>query len=132
MNTSMCSFTSVQVFGLPDSTGPFEFPSKVVTPVSSIVKQFILYCFFYVKFYSCKLFVLFLALTVIHFYFLTILFFVLSNILFLLLPIVLIHFIISHFISIFILWTCKKAIKALYIEQAITSFCFQRCQNIVV
>ena len=47
----MCSFTSVQVFGLPDSTGPFEFPSTVVTPMSSIVEQFILYCF-YVKFYS--------------------------------------------------------------------------------
>ena len=129
---NMCSFTSVQVFGLPDSTGPFEFPSKVVTPVLSIVEQFILYCFFLCQIlFFCKLFVLFLALTVIHFYFLTILFFVLSNILFLLLPIVLIHFIISHFISIFILWTCKKAIKALYIEQAITSSCFQRCQNIV-
>ena len=129
----MCSFTSVQAFGLPDSTGHFEFPSKVVKPVSSIVEQFILYCFFLCQIlFFCKLFVLFLALTVIHFYFLTILFFVLSNILFLLLPIVLIHFIISHFISIFILWTCKKAIKALYIEQAITFSCFQRCQNIVV
>ena len=79
----MCSFTSVQAFGLPDSTGPFEFPSKVVKPVSSIVEQFILYCFFLCQIlFFCKLFALFLALTVIHFYFLTILFFVLSNILF--------------------------------------------------
>ena len=67
----MYSFTSVQVFGLPDSTGPFQFPSKIVTPVSSIVEQFIFYCFFLCQIlFFCKLlFILFLALTVIHFVF---------------------------------------------------------------
>ena len=37
-----------------------------------------------------------------------------------------------HFISIFMLLTCRKPSVALYIGQAITPTCFRKCQNIVV